>query len=733
MAENQEITFEYLPIGKSGRIQILITLPGTKFTDKFDVTDETKRKEFADKLVEKFPGLPREEVDRQLERIAGEMVARSLEKAESPEEEGVTEILAQIVIDSEDAELFHHGVRHDAEAFVTITVETHRETWPVRSAGFSHWLRQQYYVLCSQAPSAQAMTDAINLIGSVAIFSGEQQQVFMRVADHDGAIYVDLGDAEHRVIKVTSVGWSEVSGDTVPVRFIRRRGMEPLPLPVKGGSIEELWPCVNVRDRRARILLAAILVSYLWPRGPYIIFVVNGEQGSAKSTLCRIVRALIDPIKAGLRRPPRDDRDLMIAANNGWIVCLDNLSGVAPNLSDAICSLATGGGFGTRELYSDDEEKLFDAMRPVMLNGIPELATRPDLLDRAIVFVLPTIPEDERQDEAALRSAFESARPRILGAILDGISMALRRRNEVKFDHLPRMADFALIAAAAMPAFGWTGLEFLDAYLGNRAEAHEAAIDASAVGPAILALMTEMKTWEGTASELLAELERRAGEKAVDRKDWPKSGRGLRDLIARLAPNLRASGVNVIFGRRKPGGKRDRLIVLERCEPKPPAPDGDPQGGRDDPPPSRDAGQGDDRPEENGPGEGAKAERDDGDGRDDQKPTVQQAPIPSALSSATSTCSSDGIQPSQSSRPSQEGLTGSGRPISAGRSGDDQGDAFADDRPETKSIFDLVVEQFGGQVVDGNPIPLPPRPKPPVSTRELFRDAESVSWGPDNA
>ncbi len=85
------------------------------------------------------------------------------------------------------------------------------------------------------------------------------------------------------------------------------------------------------------------------PNRPFPILAVNGEQGSAKSPLCKIGRALIDPNLAPLRRPPREDRDLLIAATNGWIVGFDNLSGIAPALSDALCLLATGGGFGIRE------------------------------------------------------------------------------------------------------------------------------------------------------------------------------------------------------------------------------------------------------------------------------------------------------------------------------------------------------------------------------------------------
>src|SRR5215212_3526332 len=115
-----------------------------------------------------------------------------------------------------------------------------------------------------------------------------------------------------------------------------------------------------------------------------------------------MLKAITDPSTAPVRTVPRGERDLVIAANNSRVVALDNLSGLPPWLSDALCRLSTGGGFGTRKLFADDEETLFDATRPIILNGITDVATRADLLDRAIVLTLPTIPEEERRPEAEL-------------------------------------------------------------------------------------------------------------------------------------------------------------------------------------------------------------------------------------------------------------------------------------------------------------------------------------------
>src|SRR5262249_19021261 len=153
---------------------------------------------------------------------------------------------------------------------------------------------------------------------------------------------------------------------------------------------------------------------------------VTGEQGSAKSTLLRLLRALIDPNVAAIRSFPHDERDLIIAASNGWLPCFDNASSIPIWLSDALCRLATGGGFATRTLYENDEETIFNAMRPVCVNGIEDVVNRGDLADRAIALVLPRIAEEQRKTEAALWHAFERERPAILGALLDAVSGALR-------------------------------------------------------------------------------------------------------------------------------------------------------------------------------------------------------------------------------------------------------------------------------------------------------------------
>lgn len=426
------------------------------------------------------------------------------------------------------ADLFHTP---EGEAFATITIDGHRETWPLRTKPVRRWLARQHFEHAEAAPGAQAIQDAIGVLEGRAIFDGSEREVFTRSAEHDGAIYLDLADAGWRAVEITASGVGVVSDP--PVRFRRARGMLPLPLPERGGSVKVLREFGNFANDDDFMLAVAWLVAALRPAGPYPVLALHGEQGSAKSTLTEVLRLIVDPNKAPLRAAPKTGHDLMIAATNGWVVAYDNLSHLPDWLSDAICRLATGGGFATRELYTDNEEAIFEAQRPVILNGIEEIATRGDLQDRSIVLELPRI-EGHRTEEA-FWSDFNRAHPQLLSALLDVVVTAMANMPEVEIAHLPRMADFAKWMEAASPAMGWDPGEFLEAYDSNREDANEITLEASPLtGP-----IRELGDFKGTATELLEALNELVGERLQRSKVWPKNASALSGALRRLAPNLR--------------------------------------------------------------------------------------------------------------------------------------------------------------------------------------------------
>jgi hypothetical protein len=432
--------------------------------------------------------------------------------------------------------LFHNP---DNQPYASVTIGEHRETMHLGGHAFSDYLSREYYNARNRVVGGGDLKDAIRVLTASAKHKGPQYDVFIRLARVGDVIWLDLGRPEWNAVKVTSNGWKVVAAPEV--KFRRSRGLLALPVPVGGTDplTVMLKRLINIANP---MLLIAWLVGALRGRKPYPILDINGEQGTAKSTAERYLRRMIDPNTADLRLPPKEPRDIMIAALNSHVLAYDNLSKIDDWLSDALCVLSTGGGFSTRELFSDMDETLFSAERPIMLNGINDVVTRPDLLDRAIVVTLDPIPDDKRRSESDLDTEFDKAHPAILAALLDAVAMALKNEATTTIACLPRMADFATWIVAAEPALGWESGAFLAAYTSNQQDAIEVVLDGDIVADAIRSLPFERTgLWKGQLKELLAWI--------PEHEYKPKSPRGLRNVLRRKAPALRRIGITMTFGR----------------------------------------------------------------------------------------------------------------------------------------------------------------------------------------
>jgi len=446
-------------------------------------------------------------------------------------------------------ELFHTA---SGVAFADLVIDGHRETWPIRSKRFRSWLRRCYYQETGTAPSGSAIASALDLLEARAQFDAPERAVNIRIAEHAGRLYLDLADEHWRAVVIGPEGW-RVMG-CPPVRFRRSPGMLPLPVPERDGSIGALRPYLNLSNHDDFVLVVAWLLAALRPRGPYALLAISGEQGSAKTVLSKLLRALVDPNEAPVRALPCEERELMIAANNGHLLAFDNLSGLPAWLSDALCRLASGGSFAVRRLYTDDEEVLFKAARPTLLNGIEDVIGRSDLADRAIFLNLGPIAEERRRSEAELWREFELARPAILGALLDAAAHGLRAVAPVHLSRLPRMADFALWATACETALWPTGA-FARAYTANRKAAIEGIIDADPIAAFVRDLMSRCSSWTGSAADLLRVCLEHTGQ-ISNGAAWLKNPRALAGHLRRTQTFLRALGIDIAFNREGRAGNR---------------------------------------------------------------------------------------------------------------------------------------------------------------------------------
>ena len=410
--------------------------------------------------------------------------------------------------------------------------------------------------------SDTAMNEALPTLEAMAL-DRPKRDAGVRVCLTDGAVWLDLGRPDWSVVRVTADGWEILPGADVPL--LRPSSMRPMPVPVQSADapavMQDLRALLNLPagDDAALMLCVAWLVAALYPTGPFTVLALDGEQGCGKSTACRVLRRLVDPNKADLRAPSRNEDDLIIAAQQSRVVAFDNVSTMDADMADSLCRLATGSAMSKRTLFTDGQEHVVEVCRPILLNGIPSLLGRGDLADRALAITLPVIRDSDRQTEAALRTAFDDAAPVLLGALLDGLALAMRTKDAVNLP-MPRMADFARLACAAAPVFGWTAEAVLAAIEHNRAEAVTAVIESDPVAVAVLELARQ-GYWSGTGSELLTELGRRVPEAQQRERVYPRDAARLSKCLRRFAPALRCQGVDVTLP--SGGGRAGRIITIQ--------------------------------------------------------------------------------------------------------------------------------------------------------------------------
>lgn len=455
-------------------------------------------------------------------------------------DEGKPRPQASVLIDiGHTHKLFHD---HGGDGFAKVRLDKRVAVLAITGAEYREVLGREYYRLTSRGANRNAVSDAVSTLSSTAKYDHKQEAVFLRVADTPSGIEIDMGDDTGDAAIITKDGWT-IGKPTV--NFRRSGKPLPLPSPANNAKFSLIWQHVNVAEED-RVLIAAWLLAALRPRGPYPILPLIGEQGTGKSVTSRVLKRLTDPSAVMLRPPPREDRDLQVAAISSWTVALDNLSGLNPQLSDCLCRIATGGGFAARKLFTDADETLLEIQRPVIINGIDDIASRPDLADRCLHLLLP--PLKSRQTESEMNRGFQDDAPAIFAAMLDGLALAIKDHAHVRLDKLPRMADFATWAAAGVPALGFTADEFVTAYTRNRDHLADLAVEASPVASALVAFMLVHKTWTGSSTELLGRLAD-VNPGAAGSQAWPRSAKGLMGALRRVAPALRAAGITVEHGR----------------------------------------------------------------------------------------------------------------------------------------------------------------------------------------
>lgn len=436
--------------------------------------------------------------------------------------------------------------------YIRIQNKKHHEHLNLETHEGREWLQVVFFRAHRRTPSKHALESAIGNLIARSREEGPQIPVYVRVAPYKGRIIVDLCNAEWQAVDIGPTGWMVVNDP--PVRFCRYPGMQPLPPPARGAGIDAFRPFVNVREEDGWLAIVGWMIGALHPFGPYQILEICGAQGSAKSTVSRMIRSLIDPHTPPLTTASRTEQELFIAAQSNWICAFDNLSYINDVMSDSFCKIATGGANAARTLFTNTGQTVLEARRPLMLNGINELASRPDLMERTLSVELAPISDDNRRDEQTLWEEFEGVRPEIVGTLFDAVSHALRNLDSTRLSRSPRMADVARFATAAEGSFGWEKETILNATYRVRESAEDRVFESDPVAAGIEALLQNYETWDGTATELLSEL----GQ--MELRGLPKSAKELGHALMRVETVLKSRGYRVERERKE----KARILHLSR-------------------------------------------------------------------------------------------------------------------------------------------------------------------------
>jgi hypothetical protein len=454
----------------------------------------------------------------------------------------------------ERAALFHDA---DSATYCVVGEPGNRRTLPIGGSQFKQWISREYYASSRATASGDSIAEAALCLQGRALFDGPLKKAWRRIAGNDEELFLDLcEDDSGAAVRIVPGGWDIV--EDPPVHFVRPQSMKAIPRPNRFGprSLDGLRALVNVASEEQWIALLAFLVTTIRVARPYYVLLVTGEQGSAKSSLVRLVKQLIDPTKATIRSLPRTEQDLVISCSQSHLVCFDNVSILSPDMSDALCKVSTGGGFATRTLYTNGEETIIECRNPLVLNGITDFATRPDLIDRSLHLHLPTLGDGARMTETQLEAAFVATWPIALAAILDGVASAMLRRATIRIHQPGRMVDAETWAVAAAPGLRVEPADMLASLRANGAELHEQAFDADPVAASLMDLLEDPQWWNewtGTPSALLAAITRTLPEDERQRRQvppgWPKGVNGLTTRLKRIMPMLRRVGIDVVAER----------------------------------------------------------------------------------------------------------------------------------------------------------------------------------------
>jgi hypothetical protein len=280
---------------------------------------------------------------------------------------------------------------------------------------------------------------------------------------------------------------------------------------------------------------------------------VHGSKGSAKSTFMRMLKDIVEPGKPPLLTLHYRSEEIIQQLAHNYFSVYDNTKYVPKWLSDEVCKAVTGIGQTKREIYTVDNDKVYEYKHCLVFNGINLAFSEPDVLDRSIIIHLNEIDDKDRMTEEDILQEFKILKPYILKVIFDTLPRAMGIKDDVKnrlkkTGGIPRMSDYVVWAEAISQALGNKEGDFLDAYYENLSFQNQEVIESSSVAKIVFEFMEDKTEWNGSITELyliLTSMLSDKNERLTRSKGWPNSANSLSRKINELASTLKKKGIEI--------------------------------------------------------------------------------------------------------------------------------------------------------------------------------------------
>ncbi len=496
--------------------------------------------------------------------LEGEKPMPSVKKAKtenlpSAEKESPVDVLLRLI-----EEQGHIPFRStEGEAFIQIPNKVSFVNYPLKSEYYQMWLRNLYYQTYNRGSRNDMIQAVMETLVAKAHCQGKEYPVYNRFAFHEGHLYYNLADRDSTVLCVDESGIKCCSEP--PVRLITRKNIRPQPMPQKGKSFRKLMnKYYHFASMSDRILHNVILIVRLITGIEQPIVIYKGSKGSSKTTSMEMDKRCLDISSNNVTVMPKNEEDFLLLLESQDIVCLDNMDSITKSQANIFCQVVTGATAVKRKKYSDSELCEINIKSVVYMNGIHLLSDRSDFLDRCVFLNMKAISSEKRRSKKDVMEEFEADKPCILYRMFECLSRAMEIEPLIEVNIDDRLLDFLKWGCAVAEAMGYGQEKFLEAYQKNRTRLNEELLEEDEVAGAVMDYLEESGNFEGTMSELSAELFDMLYEKGMYASNKIKQANHLSRRLKELEAGLHNVGICVEIG--KNNGKRFVKISRENTE-----------------------------------------------------------------------------------------------------------------------------------------------------------------------